>query len=630
MIIHILTRCTRTNNLLKIKDSIFKSIIWPFTETRWHILFDTSSLKDINVDILEKLQNDNIILRFYKGSKGDYASNLNKEIDTINSDEWIYVLDDDNILHENFYSEVDKIHKLDPNAKGIIFSQRISSKDFSGLDIRKASVKNIKVGSIDNAQFLLRKDIIGDVRYRLNEYKCDGYFIEEVYNKHPELFSINDIEMCYYNHIQSNKMPISLPRILLMGEDISELKSTKYLSYEEDKLIKKFIPDEKNLNIELSKFDPDAIVTIGKLDDFNILNNQSLDFRSRWIHFNEKTDQIGNSSYNCSMYYMLNGHDENTPLISFFTPFFNTGDKLNRTYNSLKDQIYNNWEWVLVNDSNDEGRTLKIAEKIAENDPRVKIYDFRTKSGGIIGESKYRAASLCKGKYIMELDHDDCLTNDAGDLMVKAFKSYPDCKFVYSDCAEIDENHNSMKYPDGFCFGYGSYYKETYNGIEYDVSKCTNINPITIRHIVGVPNHFRAWDKDFYMSIGGHNRRLTISDDYELIIRSFLKTKFVRIPKLCYLQFFHNSGSLNNTQDSSRADIQRRVRTISNFYNKQINQRFIELGIEDWAYNQNPQNPIISTSKFDNEEGAANYVMNISNPNIEITKTSGFHNLIQL
>jgi hypothetical protein len=208
----------------------------------------------------------------------------------------------------------------------------------------------------------------------------------------------------------------------------------------------------------------------------------------------------------------------------------------------------------------------------------------------------------------MELDHDDIITEKTGELMVKAFQLYPDCKFVFSDCAEVDENMNSLTYGEGFAFGYGKYRKETYNDIEFKVANCQNMNPLTTRHIVGVPNHFRAWDKEFYHSIGGHNRRLSIADDYELILRTFLNTRMVGIRKLLYLQFFHNSDSLNNTQNSTRADIQRRVRTISNFYNKKIKERFEELGINDWAYDENPNNPLLSKPRFGLEEGAANYI----------------------
>ena len=135
-----------------------------------------------------------------------------------------------------------------------------------------------------------------------------------------------------------------------------------------------------------------------------------------------------------------------------------------------------------------------------------------------------------------------------------------------------------------------------------------NINPKTIRHIVGVPNHIRAWRRSTYSEIGGHNRSLTIADDFELVIRSFLKSKICRIPKLSYIQFLYNNEGGRNTHDLSRADIQRRVRTIASHYNEQINARFLELGLEDWAYDENPEYPIAAESRYGDAEGYANVI----------------------
>lgn len=600
---NIITRCSRTKNLLKVKDSIFNQS----GNVIWYVYFDTTILKDIDAELLSELQDDRIKLFFKKSIPGDYGHQfINDAINNI-SNGWVYILDDDNILHEDFISNLTKYISENTDKKAFIFDQKVDGKDFTKLNIRLAKPENMKVQHIDMAQFLLKKDLISDKRLKLGDYKADGYFIEDVYKSSPEdFFFINQI-LCYYNYLTGSKMPPSLPKVLLLGEN-HELKSKKLLDYEDDRLNVKFINDS-DINKSLSSFNPDSIVSIGdSFENFPNLSMQSLDIRRRWIHTESYNSDLGNYAYLASMNYILSPNDSENPLISFFTPIYNTGQKLIRTYQSLRNQTYTNWEWVVVNDSTDEGKTLKIVEELAKNDSRIKLYDFRQKSGGVIGESKYRAASLCSGKWIMELDHDDVLTDRAGELMVKAFKLYPDCKFVFSDCAEIDENHNSLTYGDGFSFGYGKYRKEFYNNREYQVAICQNINPKTIRHIVGVPNHFRAWEREFYHSIGGHNRRLTIADDYELIIRSFLKTRFVGIRKLLYLQFFHNSDNLNNTQNSSRADIQRRVRTISNFYNIKIKERFEELGIEDWAFKENPNNPLITSSRFGNDEGVANYI----------------------
>lgn len=171
----------------------------------------------------------------------------------------------------------------------------------------------------------------------------------------------------------------------------------------------------------------------------------------------------------------------------------------------------------------------------------------------------------------------------------------------------MDSNWNSPKfYGDGFAFGYGHYREETHLGIKMNVAESFNINPKTIRHIVGVPNHIRAWRRSEYLKIGGYNRNLTIADDFELVVRTFLSTKMVRIPQLGYLQFIHESGS--NTHNLSRADIQRRVRTIGEYYNKKIFDRFSELGIEDWAYLENPSSPLSTPSRFGQQEGRSNII----------------------
>jgi hypothetical protein len=178
----------------------------------------------------------------------------------------------------------------------------------------------------------------------------------------------------------------------------------------------------------------------------------------------------------------------------------------------------------------------------------------------------------------------------------------------YGDTAEVNEEWENQKYGEGFALGYGSYRDEEYKGKLLSPANQQNINPKTIRHIVGVPNHIRAWRRSTYFEIGGHNRSLTIADDFELVIRSFLYSKICKIPKLSYIQFLYNNSGGRNTHDLSRADIQRRVRTISQYYNEQINARFIELGIEDWAYNERPDYPISAESRYGDKEGVANEI----------------------
>lgn len=257
-------------------------------------------------------------------------------------------------------------------------------------------------------------------------------------------------------------------------------------------------------------------------------------------------------------------------LISVFTSTFNTGvDIIRRTYESLKGQTYLNWEWVITDDSTGM-ETFNYLQLLQSEDPRIKLYRIFPLTGGNIGEAKYRAAMMCSGELIVELDHDDELTRDALEEIRKAALENRDAGFFYSDCAEIDANRNSLTYGETYCNGYGTYYETEYDGKIYLTGKTPEINPFTIRHIAGVPNHVRVWNRMFYLRIGGHNRTVKIADDYELIVRTFLNTRMVHIPKMLYFQHYHES----NTQNARREEILSEVQKIASFYDEAIKSRF--------------------------------------------------------
>lgn len=609
MKISIITRCTRPHNLDKIKESIFGNIP-SGCDINWHILFDTSVLKDIDAELLSRLNDDTIKLHFKKGDEWGNWNRLNDLIQGLNG--WIYNLDDDNLLHEKFYTRIQEAISNNPKCLGIVFSQKVGGIDFSGVDVREADPKNMVVQKVDLAQWLIHSELHLNNLYG-SGYRADGEFIESLYKQNRESFIfIKDI-LCYYNALEK-KSTAKVPKILYIGHDKPELKSLKILDYEADNLEVKYLENDDNIGAHIASFRPDCIVTRGETwYTHKNMASMPLQFRKKWINLSENaTDEsIGQSAYQCAMESMLNPDGlEDSSIISYFTPIYNTGEKLINTYQSLLNQTYSNWEWVLVNDSTDGGKTLKIAESIAARDPRVRLYDFREKSGGNIGEVKWRCCTLAKGFILAELDHDDLLVPWCTEDLYKAAKKHPEAGFFFNDTLEVDENWNSLTYPEGFALGYGSYRKEEYAGKIMNVSNQQNINPKTIRHIVGVPNHVRAWRRSTYFEIGGHNRNLTIADDYELVIRTFLKTITCKIPKLGYVQFLYNNANGQNTHNLSRADIQRRVRTISYYYNDHIKDRFEELGLKDWAYDENPGAPLNTKSRYGQEEMAANIIYN--------------------
>jgi len=624
MKINVITRCTRTSNLLKIKPTVFDTSKTSNVDIHWHIMFDTGALKDIDAEVLAELDQANTTIHFIKGKKGGMmypeTTDLIRHIVSHESDMvtrgsgWFYLLDDDNIMHFDFYQRVEEHLTIPANSDKvmIIVGQDVAGKDFTGLKYREATPQNTGYQKTDIAQVLLRGDLFDEYGFTA-DYAADGFFIDEVYKDHPSRFVWIDEILSHYNYLQKESTP-KLPRVLYVGEGRPELKTTKVLDYEDDNLTTKYLRNDNNISKVISEFKPDSIVTRGESSDsFPTLCSLPLQFRRKWININNDGDMenIGDIAYNVSESAMLdptNLDDQN--LISFTTPIYNTGDKLWNTYESVARQSYGNWEWILMNDSTDGGKTLKIAEEIAKNDPRVRVYDFREKSGGVIGEVKWRSNVMAKGYILAELDHDDLLAVTCAEDLHKAAQKHPECGFFYGDTAEVNEQWENQKYGPGFALGYGNYRDEEYQGRMLSPANQQNINPKTIRHIVGVPNHIRAWRRSTYFEIGGHNRSLTVVDDYELIIRTFLHTLMCKIPKLSYIQFLYSNAGHRNTHDLSRADIQRRTRTISEHYNEKIKLRFEELGQHDWAYEGNPNYPIHTESRFGEEEGKVNVTYN--------------------
>jgi hypothetical protein len=180
---------------------------------------------------------------------------------------------------------------------------------------------------------------------------------------------------------------------------------------------------------------------------------------------------------------------------------------------------------------------------------------------------------------LLELDHDDELTSHALQHIATASLRFPDCGMFYTDWAELVDGVDEQWYADTFAFSFGRYTTQFVDGAKRLVAVAPELNGHTVRHIVSMPNHLRAWRTDFYRSIGGHNPNLPIADDYELTLRSFLATRVVHIHHCSYIQHFRSDNS--NTQFARFASIQSAVKAISETYEYDIRRRFIDLDLRD-------------------------------------------------
>jgi len=340
--------------------------------------------------------------------------------------------------------------------------------------------------------------------------------------------------------------------------------------------------EKEVIDIILNNPQVDAVVTYADADyEFKTLDKElSFEYKRKWYKYNDIKNH-GTELLVAMTQCMTINFD--APFFSIVTPLYNTNEEyFKRALNSLQTQLFKDWEWVLLDDSPKQLTNIKKIIKEAR-DMRVKYFRITPVSDGCIGRAKYRANCLSRGKWLIEFDHDDILPYWSLNETFNAISKYPDCGFVYSDDIPItgDDKLRGYTYGDEYGLGYAYPYicKDPGGQIDMVTNRNPNINSATMRHIVGTPNHLRGWRRDIYFKVGGHDRYMRIADDYELIVKTFLETKFVHVNAPCYMQRFDG----NNSQDTStnRSDIQRRVRMLSNIYNTAIHKKAEEYGFNE-------------------------------------------------
>lgn len=294
---------------------------------------------------------------------------------------------------------------------------------------------------------------------------------------------------------------------------------------------------------------PVAIYSYGNLKGLNILST-IYQVRKKWIHLDNLPEEI-DVIPNVYSAIFKHKYEDNHPLMSIITTSYKSKHKILRPLRSLQSQSYPDWEWIIWDDSDGDENFNQLVE-MQKKDLRIRVYKGSHNSG-YIGEVKRLAASVAYGKFIVEVDHDDDLHPDMLKWIYEASIEYPDAQFFYTDCAELEEDtYIPATYGDFFGLGYC-----VHLNIWSDFHKCylssaiaPPPNAVSLSHIVGVPNHVRCWKTEFYEKIGKHNPWLSVADDYELLLRSFIGGKWCHIRKCAYYQYRNRDGNFTFIRNS--------------------------------------------------------------------------------
>ena len=130
--------------------------------------------------------------------------------------------------------------------------------------------------------------------------------------------------------------------------------------------------------------------------------------------------------------------------ISVIVPIYNVEQYVERCLNSIIENTYKNLEIICINDGSTDN-SLKILEKIAENEQRIKIID---KINGGVSSARNIGLDVATGDYIAFVDSDDWVHNRYFEILLD-FAIKEEADIVACDYKQVFQMEVDNEFEDG-------------------------------------------------------------------------------------------------------------------------------------------------------------------------------------
>ena len=212
------------------------------------------------------------------------------------------------------------------------------------------------------------------------------------------------------------------------------------------------------------------------------------------------------------------------PKISIITPSYNQGDFIEETLRSVLLQNYPNTEYIVL-DGGSNDNTVDILERY---DEFIDYWVSERDNGQ--ADAIYRGIEMATGDIIAYINSDDFYYPGTLFKVAKGFIKYRDSRWLTGKTVFVDEESAPKK----------------------DQPRYLPINMFTMTYFgnfVTQPSTF--WKKELFSSVGGFDRALRFSFDYELFLK-FLKIERPLWMNECLAAFrYHSMSKTTNIQDIS-------------------------------------------------------------------------------
>lgn len=115
------------------------------------------------------------------------------------------------------------------------------------------------------------------------------------------------------------------------------------------------------------------------------------------------------------------------PLVSVIIPYYNRGDTIDDTLDSLDAQTFRNFETILVNDGSPDPDSIKKLEQIKTKRPYIHFIDQENQG---VAAARNTGVQQARGRYVICLDSDDVLDTTFIEKCTLVLETTPDVSLV--------------------------------------------------------------------------------------------------------------------------------------------------------------------------------------------------------
>jgi glycosyltransferase involved in cell wall biosynthesis len=213
------------------------------------------------------------------------------------------------------------------------------------------------------------------------------------------------------------------------------------------------------------------------------------------------------------------------PLVSVIVPCYNSGGTLPRTVESVFKQTWKNLELIIIDDGSTDISTIELLDYFSTL-PNVVVHSQRNKG---LASARNKGIGISKGEFILPLDSDDWLDDNAIKVMVETHRLVKISCIIFSDI-HLEGDRVGVKKT--FC------------------------NPFEQLFSNQLP-YCMLFPKKILNKVNGYDESLVYGlEDWDLNIRLLTnKYTFVKIDKPLFHYWVHNQGMFQSVTSKKFGNI---------------------------------------------------------------------------